>query len=424
MMAELDKCGGDGKTPIVKSLLENDLYKFSMWQALMHSHPGARAEYSFLCRNEPEYPLAELAEDIDRELDHLCSLFFRQDELDYLGSLSYIKDDFIDYLTVFRFQRRFVELDASDMNLRIRASGPLVHVMGFEIYVLYIISELYYRRLRREGILEEARARLAAKVEFLRGELESSDPATPFILFDFGLRRRYSGAWQREVVGTLAKELPDHFKGTSNVLLAKDLGITPVGTMAHEYMQAFQAFGIRLRDFQKASLEAWVQEFRGDLGTALTDVIGIDAFLADFDLYFAKLFDGLRHDSGDPYAWGEKVIAHYKKLRIDPRTKRLVFSDSLDLHRAMAIYNHFKGRIQTSFGIGTNLTNDTPISALNIVMKMTSCNGQPVAKISDSPGKTTGVDPTFMAYLRQVFDMPEIDCVFDKTKPAGHNDDE
>jgi nicotinate phosphoribosyltransferase len=408
-MADFKKRDENGEAPIVKSLLENDLYKFSMWQALMHSHPGARAEYSFLCRNEPSYPLAELADDAARELDHLCSMFFTQDELNYLGALSYIKDDFVDYLTVFRFQRRFAEISRDGDNLLIRASGPLAHVMGFEIYVLYIVSELYYRRLSQEGILEEARARLADKVEYLRSELAGSDPSTPFILFDFGLRRRYSGAWQREVVSTFARELPDHFKGTSNVLLAKDLGIAPVGTMAHEYMQAFQAFGIRLRDFQKASLEAWVQEFRGDLGTALTDVIGIDAFLADFDLYFAKLFDGLRHDSGDPYAWGEKVIEHYKKLRIDPRTKRLVFSDSLDLRRAIAIYRYFKGRIQTSFGIGTNLTNDTPIPALNIVMKMTSCNGQPVAKISDSPGKTTGVDPTFMAYLRQVFGMPETD---------------
>jgi nicotinate phosphoribosyltransferase len=395
------------RTPIVNSLLENDLYKFSMWQALMHSHPGARAEYAFVCRNEPEYPLSELANDIERELDHLCSIYFTQDELDYLGALSYIKEDFIDYLTVFRFQRRFVELDTNGGELSIRASGPLVHVMGFEIYVLYIVSELYYRRLRQEGILEEGRRRLASKVEYLRRELSDGDPAMPFILFDFGLRRRYSGAWQREVVSALARDLPEHFKGTSNVFLARELGITPVGTMAHEYMQAFQAFGIRLRDFQKASLEAWVQEFRGNLGTALTDVIGIDAFLADFDLYFAKLFDGLRHDSGDPYEWGEKVIAHYKKLHIDPRTKRLVFSDSLDLSSAIAIYRYFKGRIQTSFGIGTNLTNDTPIPALNIVMKMTSCNGQPVAKISDSPGKTTGVDPTFMAYLRQVFGKPE-----------------
>ncbi|MDR1915540.1 MAG: nicotinate phosphoribosyltransferase [Synergistaceae bacterium] len=393
--------------PVVRSLLENDLYKFSMWQALMHSHPGARAEYSFICRSEPLYPLVELIPDIERELDHLCTMFFTQEELDYLSTLSYMKDDFVDYLTVFRFQRRFVTVEANGGNLAIRASGPLVHVMGFEIFVLYIVSELYYRRLRAEGVLDDARRRLMSKIDLLRSEPGVDDPTTPFIMFDFGLRRRYSAAWQSEVVSTLARELPNQFKGTSNVHLARELGITPVGTMAHEYMQAFQAFGIRLRDFQKASLGAWVQEFRGNLGTALTDVIGVDAFLNDFDLYFAKLFDGLRHDSGDPYEWGEKVIAHYKKLHIDPRTKRLVFSDTLDLPRALAIYRYFRGRIQTSFGIGTNLTNDTSIPALNIVMKMISCNGQPVAKISDSPGKTTGVDETFMAYLRQVFSKPD-----------------
>ena len=397
--------GSDGY--IVHSLLETDLYKFSMWQALMHSHPGARAEYSFTCRNEPLYPLAELADDINRELDNLCTLYFKQDELDYLSTLTYIKDDFVDYLTVFRFQRRFITVETDGETLVIRASGPLVHVTGFEIFVLYIVSELYYRRLSREGVIEEARSRLHSKVAFLKSELAKEDPATPFIFFDFGLRRRYSGAWHREVIETFTRELPDNFKGTSDVYLAREFGITPVGTMAHEYMQAFQAFGIRLRDFQSAALEAWVHEFRGDLGTALTDVIGIDAFLADFDLYFAKLFDGLRHDSGDPYDWGEKVIAHYKKLKIDPRTKVLIFSDGLDLPDALAIYRHFKGRIRTSFGIGTNLTNDTPLPALNIVMKMVSCNGQPVVKISDSPGKTSDGDQTFMAYLRKVFNKPE-----------------
>lgn len=390
-------------TPIVKSLLENDLYKFSMWQALMHSHPGARAEYLFTCRNTPEYPLSELADEIDREISHLCTMYFRQDELDYLNSLSYIKDDFVDFLTLFRFQRRFLDIETRGDELVIRAKGPLVHVMGFEIYVLYIVSELYFRRTHSLDITREARRRLREKIDYVKTMTAGGDPAAPFIIFDFGLRRRYSGAWQREVVETMARDLPNNFKGTSNVLLAKDIGITPVGTMAHEYMQAFQAFGIRLRDFQTAALEAWVHEFRGDLGTALTDVITIDAFLADFDLYFAKLFDGLRHDSGDPYLWGEKVIAHYKKLKIDPMTKRLVFSDSLTVPKALAIYRHFQGRIQTSFGIGTNLTNDTPKTPLNIVMKMVSCNGQPVAKISDAPGKTTASDETFMAYLRQVF---------------------
>jgi len=173
--------------------------------------------------------------------------------------------------------------------------------------------------------------------------------------------------------------------------------------MAHEYLQAFQGLGVRLRDFQRAALESWVQEYRGDLGIALTDVVGMDAFLADFDLYFAKLFDGLRHDSGDPIVWGEKAIAHYRKLRIEPATKRLVFSDTLDVPKALSIYEAFGDRVPTGFGIGTNLTNDMGVKPLNIVMKLVASNSQPVAKISDAPGKTLATDETFLAYLRQVF---------------------
>jgi len=187
------------------------------------------------------------------------------------------------------------------------------------------------------------------------------------------------------------------------VMLAKKFGLVAIGTMAHEYLQSYQAFDVRLRDFQKAALEDWVQEYRGDLGVALTDVVGMDAFLADFDLYFAKLFDGLRHDSGDPVEWGEKALAHYAKLRIDPHTKRLTFSDGLDLKTSFDIYRHFADRTQLGFGIGTNLTNDVGLVPLNIVMKLTQCNGQPVAKLSDSPGKTLCKDETFLAYLRQVF---------------------
>jgi nicotinate phosphoribosyltransferase len=177
----------------------------------------------------------------------------------------------------------------------------------------------------------------------------------------------------------------------------------PIGTMAHEYLQTYQTLGVRLRDFQRAALEDWVQEYRGDLGIALTDVVGMDAFLADFDLYFAKLFDGLRHDSGDPVVWGEKALAHYEKLRIDAHTKRLVFSDGLDFDKAFGLYRHFADRTQLGFGIGTNLTNDMGIKPLHIVMKLTHANRQPVAKLSDSPGKMLCDDETFLAYLRQVF---------------------
>ncbi|TCS35635.1 nicotinate phosphoribosyltransferase [Paucimonas lemoignei] len=388
---------------IVRSLLETDLYKFTMWQALLHKHPAAQAEYAFVCRNEPAYPLAELKADVERELDQLCTLSFTDDEIAYLRSLRFIKSDFADFLSVFRFQRRFIQVTTEGPTLVIKAAGPQVHVMGFEIFVLYIVNELYFRRFDQEAALAEGRKRLADKISMLRAFGKEPAKRHPFEISDFGVRRRFSGAWQEEVVATLAREVPEYFKGTSNVYLAKKYNLVPIGTMAHEYLQSFQSFGVRLRDFQKAALEDWVQEYRGDLGIALTDVVGMDAFLADFDLYFAKLFDGLRHDSGNPVEWGEKALAHYAKLRLDPHTKRLVFSDGLDLPTAFSLYRHFADRTMVGFGIGTNLSNDVGIKPLNIVMKLMSCNGQPVAKLSDASGKTLCKDETFLAYLRQVF---------------------
>jgi nicotinate phosphoribosyltransferase len=389
--------------PVIASLLDTDLYKFTMWQAMLHRHPQTHAEYRFVCRNRSAWPLAELREEVNRELDRLCALAFAADELAYLRGLRFIKPDFVDFLRIFRFQREFIEVRAEGESLAIVAAGPQVHVMAFEIFVLAIVNELYFRRFDRAAALAEGRARLARKIERLRAFAEEPALAHPFEFFDFGLRRRFAGDWQREVVATLQRELPDLFKGTSNVLLARDLGLVPIGTMAHEYLQTFQGLGVRLRDSQSAALEGWVQEYRGDLGIALTDVIGMDAFLADFDLYFAKLFDGLRHDSGDPFAWGEKALAHYARLRIDAHTKRLVFSDALDIERALALYRRFAGRTQLGFGIGTHLSNDVGLEALNIVMKLARVNGQPVAKLSDSPGKTLCDDATFLAYLRQVF---------------------
>jgi len=183
------------------------------------------------------------------------------------------------------------------------------------------------------------------------------------------------------------------------------MGLGPQGTMAHEWLQAFQALGPRLRDSQVAAFDSWAREYRGDLGIALTDVIGLDAFLRDFDLYFCKLFDGMRHDSGDPFEWGERMVAHLESQRIDSLTKVLVFSDSLDIDLVMRLYERFRGRARLSFGIGTNLTNDVGVPPLSVVMKMVRCNGQPVAKLSDSPGKTMCDDPGYLAYLRQVFQV-------------------
>ncbi len=392
---------------IITSLLDTDLYKFTMWQAMLHRHPQTEAEYEFVCRTKTAFPLAELLPEVERELDALCALRFTPEDLAYLGGLRFMKSDFIDFLRIFQFQRAFIRAWAEGETLHIEAKGPQVHVMGFEIYVLAIVNELYFRRFDAQAALAEGRSRLAAKIERLRHLACEAKLRNPFELFDFGVRRRFSGAWQREVVQAFATQTAQWFKGTSNVLLARDFGIVPIGTMAHEYLQSYQAQGVRLRDFQSAALEDWVQEYRGDLGIALTDTVGMDAFLADFDMYFAKLFDGLRHDSGDPYAWGEKAIAHYQKLRIDTQAKRLVFSDGLDLDTALALYQRFADRIQLGFGIGTRLTNDMGLETINIVMKLTHANGQPVAKISDSPGKTLCNDETYLAYLRQVFGLAQ-----------------
>ncbi|WFF39459.1 nicotinate phosphoribosyltransferase [Moraxella nasibovis] len=395
--------------PIITSLLDNDLYKFTMLQAMLHQFPQTHGVYRFRCRNNDQlaFDLGDIKDDVETQLDFLCSLKFKQDELDYLRSLRFIKTDFVDYLELFQLKRRFIKVWADDENrLNIEIEGAMIQAMFFEIFVLAIVNQLYYERLNDNHAISEGQKRLDEKVRILKHYemLQQSDLKNPpFTVADFGTRRRYSKDWHYHVVKTLAKESPSIFRGTSNVYLAKELGLTPIGTMAHEFMQAFQALDVRLRDSQKAALEAWVREYRGDLGIALTDVVGMDAFLRDFDLYFAKLFDGLRHDSGDPYEWGDKAIRHYQMLKIDPKTKSLTFSDGLTLEKAWDLHQYFKERIKTGFGIGTNLTNDVGLTQLNIVLKLVQCNGQPVAKLSDSPGKTMIDDDTYLAYLRQVF---------------------
>lgn len=400
--------------PIITSLLDNDLYKFTMLQAMLHQFPQTHGVYRFRCRNNEDtlYPLADIKEDLEQQLDSLCELRFLEDELEYLRGLRFMRSDFVDYLELFKLKRRFITVSTDEKGrLFIDIEGPMIQAMFFEVFVLAIVNELYFSALSNASVIEEGQRRLDEKVELLHQyavkQKKHDNNTPPFIVADFGTRRRFSKVWQAHVVETLHNAEPKIVSGTSNVYLAKKLGMTPIGTMAHEFMQAFQALDVRLRDSQKAALEAWVHEYRGDLGIALTDVVGMDAFLRDFDLYFAKLFDGLRHDSGDPYVWGDKAIAHYKKLKIDPRTKILTFSDGLDLNKAWNLHQYFKGQIRTSFGIGTNLTNDMGITPINIVLKLVECNGQPVAKLSDSPGKTMINNDTYLAYLRQVFEVDE-----------------
>jgi nicotinate phosphoribosyltransferase len=389
---------------IIQSLLDTDLYKFSMMQVVLHHYPAAQVEYRFKCRT-PGIDLVPYIEEIGDELAALCSLRFGADELDYLRGWRYIKSDFVDFLGLFQLNAKYVRIAPSPTvqgEIEIRIVGPWLHTILFEVPLLAIINQVYFRHTCPDLDLAEGRARLRAKIDLLR-----ADPAyIDCRIADYGTRRRFSRAWHEEVVRTLRDGLGDQLAGTSNVWLAWKLGLTPLGTLAHEYLQAHQALGPRLRDSQRVALETWAKEYRGDLGIALSDVYGLDAFLRDFDMYFCKLFDGARHDSGDPFAWGEKMLAHYQANRVDPHGKVLVFSDALDLPRVMQLYRHFHGRCQLAFGVGTNLTNDVGPTPLQIVIKMVRCNGQPVAKLSDSPGKNMCDDPAYVAYLRQVFEIP------------------
>jgi nicotinate phosphoribosyltransferase len=389
---------------IINSLLDTDLYKFTMMQVVLHQYPAAEVEYRFRCRT-PGINLVPIIPAIREELAHLCSLRFSEDELAYLRAMRFIDSDFVDFLGLFQLNAKYVEITPaakSNGEIELVIRGPWLHTILFEVPLLAIINELYFRHAYPDHDLTEGRKRLHAKISLLR-----DTPGFEKVrVADYGTRRRFSGAWHEEALGIMRAEWGKHLAGTSNVLFAKQQGMTPIGSMAHEYLQAFQSLGPRLRDSQVAALEAWAREYRGDLGIALSDVYGLDAFLRDFDMYFCKLFDGARHDSGDPFAWGDRILAHYEKNRVDPRTKTLVFSDSLDIPKVMELHEHFEGRCIVSFGVGTNLTNDTGPDPINIVIKMTRCNGQPVAKLSDSPGKSMCEDLDYLAYLRRVFDLP------------------
>lgn len=388
---------------IITSLLDTDLYKFTMMQCVLHQFPGARVEYKFKCRT-PGMDLQSVLPEINEQLDALCTLTFKKEELDYLRSLRFMKSDYVDFLELFRLKRSSIEAvpeAGSDTGIEIRIRGPWLHTILFEIPVLAIINECYYRKYYPNPDYEEGRKRLRNKIALLH-----EMPERPGLsISDFGTRRRFSRIWQQEVIRILKNEMSEHFTGTSNVLLAMEEGLIPHGTMAHEYLQGCQALGPRLRDTQMYGFEMWAREYRGDLGIALSDVYGMKAFLRDFDLYFCKLFDGARHDSGDPFVWGESMIDHYKRNRIDPLTKTLIFSDMLDFPKVIKLYRRFHGRIRLGFGIGTNLTNDIGYPSMQNVIKMVRCNDQPVAKISDEPGKSMCEDPEYLKYLRQVFQV-------------------
>ncbi len=386
---------------IVQNLLDTDLYKLTMMQAVLHNYPNVEVEWEFRCRNGED--LRPYLAEIRYQIERLCELSLSSDQLGFLERINFMKPDFLRFLGLFRFNLRYLQTSIENDQLSIRLRGPWLHVILFEVPLLAIVSEVRNRVRYREVTLGQAREQLYRKFDWLTAHA-SADELAELQVADFGTRRRFSYKVQEEVVSLLKHDFPGRFVGTSNVHLARELDIKPLGTMAHEWIMAHQQLGPRLIDSQSAALDCWVREYRGLLGIALTDCITMDAFLSDFDLYFAKLFDGLRHDSGDPVIWAEKAIAHYQALGIDPMSKTLVFSDGLNLPKSLEIFRALRGRINVSFGIGTNLTCDIPgVEPMSIVLKMTDCNGQPVAKISDEAAKTQCRDENFVAYLRHVF---------------------
>jgi nicotinate phosphoribosyltransferase len=387
---------------IINSLLDTDLYKLTMMQAVLHNASAANVEYRFVNRR-PDVDLRPYAVDIREEIDHLCTLRFTEEELEYLSSLRFFKSEYLEFLRIFQLNRNFIQVEEGEENLEISIKGPWLHTIMYEVPVLAIVSQVYMTKANNKPNYEQGRDRLIDKINLIK----EAKLGAEYTISDFGTRRRFSYDWQEEVVKTLHKELPKNLAGTSNVSLAKKFDIKPIGTMAHEYFQAFQALGQRLADSQKAALQSWANEYRGDLGIALSDIYGIKAFLNDFDLYFCKLFDGVRHDSGDPFIWGDQVIAHYDKMRLNSKTKTLVFSDSLTVPKTIELFDYFHKRVKLGFGIGTKLTNDLGYEPLSIVIKMTRCNDQPVAKISDEPSKVICDDPSYLSYLRRVFNLDD-----------------
>ena len=400
-------------SPIVVSLLDTDLYKFNMGQVFFHKHTNLNGVYMFKCRNQDVVFTQEMVDEINAQIDHLCTLKFTDEELDYIGSLRFIKSDYVEFLRLWTPQRRYVKCFKADefylnddedranvasCGMVLMVEGPLFSAMQFEIYLLEIVNEVYFRmRYDYIGLVAGANDKLADKC------LKLTDGTYTFKFAEFGCRRRLSREWQDYVLKHLL--LTDRCVGTSNVYLSMKYGVKPIGTYAHEYVQMYQGVkGVTLAYTNKMAMDEWFEEYQGDNGTALTDTLGTDLFLMDFTKLQAMCYTGVRHDSGDPIAWGEKIIAKYQEYNINPKTKTLLFSDGLDFDKAQEIYDYFKDRINVSFGIGTYLTNDTAVGALNIVIKLQYVNGHPVAKLSDNPAKTMCQDEDYINYLRNAVD--------------------
>ncbi|WP_049609934.1 nicotinate phosphoribosyltransferase [Yersinia pekkanenii] len=390
-------------SPILTSLLDTDAYKLHMQQAVFHRYRNITVAAEFRCRGDEL--LGKYADEIRHQITLMSQLALTHDEFLYLSDLPFFQSDYLNWLREFRFNPEQVTVSASGGKLDIRITGLWCETILWEVPLLAVISEIVHRHRSINVTTAQAIKQLRSKLQQFK-TLSADVDISHFKLMDFGSRRRFSRNIQHAIVSSLKDQFP-YLVGTSNYDLARKLSLAPVGTQAHEWFQAHQQISPVLANSQRVALQVWLDEYPHQLGVALTDCITMDAFLRDFDEKFAERYQGLRHDSGDPFEWGEKAIAHYEKLGIDPISKTLVFSDNLDLEKALSLYRHFYQRIKLVFGIGTRLTCDIPgVKPLNIVIKLVECNDKPVAKLSDSPGKTICHDPAFVDELREAFALP------------------
>lgn len=393
---------------IITSLLENDLYKFSMGQAIFHQFSEDKTTWAVKCRNENVFFTPEMVDEIREQIRAYCDLNFKEEELQYLDSIPWIRGSYVDFLRLWhpRFEDFTITTEGSH-GLSLQTRGTWLNTSMYEVPTLAIIDEVYFRmEYDHKHLLDIFMERTDEKFRLLKNSHWYVGTFS-----EFGLRRRLSADAQEYVVEKFSHlndtaHCSSRFVGTSNVYLAKKFNLKAMGTVAHEW---FMCVGQGNRKHNPAysnwyAMEAWVKEYGVLNGIALTDTIGTKVFLRDFQKTFATLFSGVRHDSGDPFAWGDLMVDQYQKLDIDPRTKTLLFSDSLNFEMADKIFRYFNSRANVAFGIGTYLSNDTDVEPLNIVMKVVKCNGSDVAKLSDAEGKGMCQNADYIDYLKRTID--------------------
>jgi len=382
---------------IIKSLLEMDLYKFTMGSLYFAKFANCTARFKFKDRTSKINADDSFMERLNHELDELCELRFAKEELDYLFSLRFLKDKigYREYLRGFQLDRSLIHAHSDHGILDIVTDeASVLQTSMFEIFVLAIVNEIYAENWMMHG---DGKNWKADKIWKKQDETVEELRKAGFGFMEFGTRRRFSSVYQEKLVEKL-KALPN-CTGTSNVYLAMKYGMKPMGTMAHEILELCQSLkDVPISQSQKYLFRQWAEHYDGDLGIALSDNLGTAKFLKDFGRYEASLFSGIRHDSGDPFIWGRRMLEMYMNYGIDPKTKSFVFSDGLSIDLANRLNEEFKDHVKVSMGIGTALTN--PFCPTNIVMKMVSANGRPVAKISNEPSKIMCEDDGYVKYLR------------------------